>query len=118
MKKYVKANKFNYPYTGTGPRVNKRGGMIPFGKANEIKLPNGWEVHLASDKALVDANTGKVHVSLNFHVQLREPKRLLASIDFYSYTPEEFERLFEDMSTMSSDEMYEMAEELNANIYY
>ena len=118
MKRMIHSS-ITVPEKGSAPTSNTRKGIFVFGRDKEIELPNGWTVKFATGNVLFDTNTGRCYVYAN--VAVYTPSRVVRNTrynykpsksrrlakEYFSLTAEEVESLYDQLSSMTSDELYD-----------
>lgn len=107
MKIYVKAAESsgisNFDRYGTGPQGSSNNtGWIKFNAKRSIDLSNGINIYLTTAKVLVNSETGEVTSSMNFEVYAGKG---YTGKSFWSYTPEEFTRLYAFLSSLTAEQI-------------
>ena len=110
MKVYVKAaaNLASFNLNGSAPKASD---FREFNKGNRIKLDNGILLVLNTGRILMDENTGDIRVYLNITLTMPKEKTEYGwdtyHIQYQRYTPEEFKRLYNYISSLSAEEALE-----------
>lgn len=107
MKMYVKAdtNLAAFNKDGSAPKASK---FREFNKGNRIQLDNGIRLDLNTGRVLMDENTGDIQTYLNVTLILySEGVQNPYHIQYQKYTPAEFKKLYNYISSLSSDEALE-----------
>ena len=107
MKRYISATTF--PKVGSGRNVNRRGGVIPFGGGDKYEFRPGWTIMFSGSKPTFDVNSGTVSSYFNVFIDkpsVRYPDK--CSTEFFGYTTDELERLWDTVTSVSDEELETM----------
>ena len=101
-----------FPERGTALGSDARHGVIPFGKGSTstFGITDNYYAHLATATTCFNTTTNKITTSLNI-VVAKGPNLRFGVWEgnhyrnFYGYTPEEAETLFNTLNSMSDEEL-------------
>lgn len=92
-----------------------------FNKGKQIELSNGITIALNTGRLLVDEATGDIKVYLNITLLMRDGRTKYGwnvhHIQYQKYTPEEFKKLYNYLSSLSAEEALEQMR-LNSEEHY
>lgn len=94
---------------GSAPGSNVRKGMLKFNTNTDYVLCEDDSgkayIHLSTGNIILDTNTGKIHVSLNFDFKMQNNANESYHIYFRYVTADEFEDFFRKVNGKSLEEI-------------
>ena len=109
---------------GSAQPSSIKNGIYVFGRGKLISLPNGWRVKFTTGNVLFDTRSGECSIYANVDVYTL-PKRVkllkgwskdvnrifddhsLPVKEYYQLTAEEVETLWDELTSMTSDELFD-----------